>query len=91
MLHKIHKVNNPGRPVVSLVNSHTEKLSVYHVDEFFRPIAEKLPSYIQDTTHFIKRIRVLGRLPEKCYRKWSNKRRGRLLNFKGPRGGGGGV
>ena len=66
MLPKIHKVNNPGRPVVSSVNSHTEKLSAY-VDEFLRPIAEKLPSYIQDTTHFIKRIRALGKLPEKCY------------------------
>jgi len=53
MLPKIHKVNNPGRPVVSSVNSHTEKLSAY-VDKFLRPIAEKLPSYIQDTTHFIK-------------------------------------
>lgn len=53
MLLKIHKVNNPGRPVVSSVNSHTEKLSAY-VNEFLRPIAEKLPSYIQDTTHFIK-------------------------------------
>ena len=29
------------------------KLSAY-VNEFLRPIAEKLPSYIQDTTHFIK-------------------------------------
>ena len=29
MLPKIHKVNNPGRPVVSSVNSHTEKLSAY--------------------------------------------------------------
>ena len=66
MLPKIHKVNNPGRPVVSSVNSHTEKLSAY-VDEFLRPIAEKLPSYIQDTTHFIKRIRALGKLPEECY------------------------
>lgn len=66
MLPKIHKVNNPGRPVVSSVNSHTEKLSAY-VDEFLRPIAEKLPSYIQDTTHFIERIRSLGKLPEKCY------------------------
>ena len=66
MLPKIHKVNNPGRPVVSSVNSHTEKLSAY-VDEFLRPIAEKLPSYIKDTTHFIKRIRALGKLPEKCY------------------------
>ena len=25
MLPKIHKTNNPGRPVVSSVNSHTEK------------------------------------------------------------------
>ena len=48
------------------LNSHTEKLSAY-VDEFLRPIAEKLPSYIQDTTHFIKRIRALGKLPEKGY------------------------
>ena len=29
MLPKIHKVKNPGRPVVSSVNSHTEKLSAY--------------------------------------------------------------
>lgn len=33
MLPKIHKPNNPGGPVVSYVNSHTEKLSAY-VDEF---------------------------------------------------------
>ena len=66
MLPKIHKVDNPGRPVVSSVSSHMERLSAY-VDEFLRPIAEKLPSYIQDTTCFIKRIRALGKLPEKCY------------------------
>ena len=68
MLPKIHKVNNPGRPVVSSVISHTEKFPAY-VDEFLRPIAEKLPSYMQDNTHFIKRIRTLGncKLPEKCY------------------------
>ena len=41
MLPKIHKPNNPGRPVVSSVNSHMEKLSAY-VDEFLRPLAEKL-------------------------------------------------
>ena len=46
----LYEVNNPGRIVVS-VNNHTEKLSAY-VDEFLRPIAEKLLSYIQDTTHF---------------------------------------
>ena len=49
MLPKIHKVNNPGRPVISSVNNHTEKISAY-VDEFLRPIAERLPSYTRDTT-----------------------------------------
>ena len=44
MLPKIHKPNNPGRLVVSSVNSHTEKLSAY-VDVFLRPLAEKPPSH----------------------------------------------
>ena len=56
MLPKIHKRNNPGQPVVSSVNSHTEKLSAY-VDGFLRPLAEKLPSHIRDTTDFIKRLK----------------------------------
>lgn len=65
MLHKIHKINNPGRPVISSVNWHTEKISAY-VDEFLRPIAERLLSYIRDTTDFIQRIQVLGKLPAEC-------------------------
>ena len=65
MLPKVHKPNNPGRPVVSSVNSRTEKLSAY-VNEFLRPLAEKLPSRIKDTTDFIKRLRELGRVPENC-------------------------
>ena len=66
MLPKIHKVNNPGRPVVSSVTSHTEKLSAY-VDEFLRPLARKLQSYIRDTSDFITQLRVLGQLPARCY------------------------
>ena len=66
MLPKIHKINNPGRPVISSVNSHREKISAY-VDEFLRPITERLPSYIRDTTDFIQRIKVLGKLPVECY------------------------
>ena len=62
MLPKIHKINNPGRPIISSVNSHTEKISAY-VDEYLRTIAERLPSYIRDTTDFIQRIKVLGKLP----------------------------
>ena len=56
MLPKIHKPNNPGRPVISSVNSHTEKLSAY-VDEFLRPLAQALPSHIRDTTDFIIRLK----------------------------------
>ena len=63
-LPKKHKVNNPGRLVVSSVNSVTEELSAY-VDEFLRPSAEKLPSYIRVTSEFIKRMRVLGQPLEK--------------------------
>ena len=66
MLPKIHKINHPGRPVISSVNSHTEKISAY-VDEFLRPIGERLPSYIRDTTDFIQRMKVLGKLPVECY------------------------
>ena len=63
MLPQIHKPNNPGRPVISSVNNHTEKLSAY-VDEFLRPLAQALPSYIRDTTDFIIRLKNLGRVPE---------------------------
>ena len=66
MLPKIHKANNPGRPVVSSVNSHTEKISAY-VDEYLRPLAENLPSHVRDTTDFILRLKRLGKLPKDCY------------------------
>ncbi|KAK2552411.1 hypothetical protein P5673_026493 [Acropora cervicornis] len=59
MLPKVHKPNNPGRPVVSSINSHMEKLSAY-MDQFLRPLAEKLLPHIKDTTDLIKR------LPENC-------------------------
>ena len=62
VLPKIHKYNNPGRNVISSVNSHTEKLSAY-VDEFLRPLAQALASHIRDTTDFIIRLKNLGRVP----------------------------
>ena len=40
MIPMIQKVNNPGRPVVSSVNSHTEKLAAY-VDEFLGENAQE--------------------------------------------------
>ena len=34
------------------------------MDEFLRPLAQALPSYIRDTTDFIIRLKNLGRVPE---------------------------
>ena len=60
LLPKIHKINNPGRPVVNSISCHTENISQF-VDYHLQPLAEKLPSYIQDTTDFLNR---LNQLPE---------------------------
>ena len=38
-----------------------------YVDEFLRPLAEKLPSYIKDTTDFISCLKSLGKIPKDCY------------------------
>ena len=61
---KIHKnkQNPPGRPIVS-ANSHpTENISQF-VDSHLNPLVPKLPSYIKDTTHFLKRLDDLKELP----------------------------
>ena len=63
MLPQIHKPNNPGRPVIYSINSHTEKLSAY-VNEFLTPLAQALPSHMRDTTDFIVLLKNLGRVPE---------------------------
>jgi hypothetical protein len=47
LLPKIHKPNNPGRPVVSSIGCHTEKISQY-IDHHLQPLNKALPSYVQD-------------------------------------------
>jgi len=54
-LPKIHKENNPGRPIVSGNNSPTENLSKF-VDKHLRPLVQNVPTYIQDTTHFLRKL-----------------------------------
>jgi hypothetical protein len=58
MLPKIHKKDNPGRPVVSSVGCHTERISAY-VDHHLQPFNKELDSYIKDTTAFVKKIQEL--------------------------------
>ena len=52
MLPKIHKIGNPGRPIVNGIGSITEKISAY-IDEEIRHQVPRIPSYLKDTTHLI--------------------------------------
>ena len=55
LLPKIHKPDIPGRPIISGCGGPTVKLSQY-ADFILKPLLQNIPSYIQDTTDFLKRI-----------------------------------
>jgi len=63
MLPKIHKVGNPGRPIVSSNGAPTENISAF-VDYHLRPLVTKLPSYIQDTSDFLRKLQDLPAPPD---------------------------
>ena len=52
-LPKIHKPNNPGRPIVSACSCPTELISSY-LDKVMAPIVRSLPSYIKDSQHALQ-------------------------------------
>ena len=52
MLSKIHKPNNPGRPIVNGIGSITEKITAY-VDQQIKHLVPRIPSYLNDTTNLI--------------------------------------
>ena len=57
LLPKIQKPTKPvpGRPIISGCGSPTENLSKY-LDHYLKPIVQIIPSYIQDTTHFLREL-----------------------------------
>ena len=55
LLPKIHKPGNPGRPIVSANGHPTEHISEF-IDLHLRPFVTELPSYVQDTTDYLKKI-----------------------------------
>ena len=55
LLPKIHKKNNPGRPIINSVGSLTETISPL-VDEILRKYSKLAKSYVKDTSHFLKLI-----------------------------------
>ena len=62
---KTHKTGNPGRPVVSFVNCHTNTISKY-VDYHLQPIFKNIPSHIRDTTDFLKKLDKVKNIPNNC-------------------------
>ena len=52
-LPKIHKPNNPGRPIVSACSCPTELISSF-LDHVMAPLVKDLPSYIKDTKHALQ-------------------------------------
>ena len=59
MLPKIHKVNSPGRPIVSACSCPTAHISQY-LDHIFQPIVAALPTFIKDSTDAIRQIEALN-------------------------------
>ena len=41
---KIHKPNNPGRPVINSIECHTSEISRF-VDHHLQPVVKQIPSY----------------------------------------------
>jgi hypothetical protein len=62
LLPKIHKVNNPGRSIVSANGHPTEKITEF-VDFRLRPHVEALPSHLKDTTDYHLNMESMNPLP----------------------------
>ena len=63
---KVHKEGNGGRPVISSINYHTSKISKYG-DYHLQPIVKEIPSYVQHTTDFLKKINQINFVPDNSY------------------------
>lgn len=61
-LPKIHKPNNPMRPIVSQIDSPAYYLNKY-LDYLLTTAEKSIPNLLQDTTKFLQIISALGPLP----------------------------
>ena len=62
LLPKIHKFNNPGRPIVLACSCPTEHISKY-LDAVLQPLVHSLPTYIKDSTHALNLIEDINQNP----------------------------
>uniref|UniRef100_A0A8C3F2N4 Reverse transcriptase domain-containing protein n=1 Tax=Chrysemys picta bellii TaxID=8478 RepID=A0A8C3F2N4_CHRPI len=63
LLPKIHKPGNPGCPIMSGIGTLIAGISGY-LGSLLRPYATSTPSYLQDTTDFLRKLQCIGDLPE---------------------------
>ncbi|KAJ7315893.1 hypothetical protein JRQ81_002055, partial [Phrynocephalus forsythii] len=63
LLPKIHKQGNPGRPIVSNINTITVGVSGY-LGNVLKPYATNAPSYVRDTTDFLRKLKSTQNLPD---------------------------
>ena len=62
----MHKVGNSRRPVISSINCCTSKISRYF-DYHLRLVVKEIPSYVQDTTEFRRKINQTDFVPDNPY------------------------
>lgn len=72
-LPKIHKLQSPivysadlnckARPIISACGCATEAIS-HFVDTHIQPLAQSVPSYLKDTTDFLRRLSAFDNVPE---------------------------
>ena len=59
LLPKIHKENNPGKPIVFACNCPTENIASY-LDMVMSPLVCNLKSYVKDTNHVLEILRTFS-------------------------------
>uniref|UniRef100_K7EXL6 Reverse transcriptase domain-containing protein n=1 Tax=Pelodiscus sinensis TaxID=13735 RepID=K7EXL6_PELSI len=62
LLPKIHKPGHPGRPIISGIGTLTTGLSSC-VDSLLKTYATNTPSYLRDTTDFLRKLQNIDNLP----------------------------
>ncbi|XP_076441021.1 uncharacterized protein LOC143280275 [Babylonia areolata] len=67
ILTKIHKVNNPGRPIVSACACPTALISAF-LDSVFKPMVAALPTFVKDTNHTLNPLNDFS-FPADCTEK----------------------
>ena len=65
-LSKIHKTNNPERPVIISIKCHTKRISEF-ADYYLQPEVKKLKSYVKGTTDLIKKTEAIDHVRDDSY------------------------